>query len=454
MSEFTSDIQVATNSDFSTLLVNETLPYRTARTFSKTDLPYGANLYARVRHNHPDTGTSNWSGVSTFSIISPATVIGVCLDNTDPKKKGIFSWIDNLGNQIQSFDFTKHPIFANISMVTADADRSPVTLTKIPLFYVRTATSGPAGTFAAGKKCWWISDQALADFRPAAAFKRTTQKDANNKYVISPFCYIGTFVGHTETVGGVSCIGSKRGQTVTVNATKSAFRTLITNRNNVSAGVSGFRMFDVWDLGVLRILLLIAKANSDFQTVWGDNVGATWPQSFKSGATNAKAVLKGTMAAPTVSFEDLWRGYWYHADLLSISSGLIDLVNPMDSTTAINFGSAPVASRTTPTSGGWIRDVLDCPFTIGDDVHDMQELFFPKTVVGSEALSSFPDYHYYIWASYGYPSITSIGVGGSSWYTTTPSISGLFHCDRAKSDVGLTEATAGSDMTAVRLSKN
>ena len=383
-----TDIQVATDSGFSDLVVDDSGAYRTSRNFVPDELPYGVNLYMRARHRHPETGTSAWSSTVRFQVISPANIIGVCLDNTPTK--GVFYWIDAEGNKVSSFDFHDHPTYAGISMATTDASRKPVTLTKFPKFYVKTAASGPTNTFASGKKCWWISDIEATGFRPAACFKRS-KSQSGGKYVISDYCYMGTYLGHTETVGGKTCIGSKIGQTVRASTTKANFKTYITNRNNASAGETGYRMFDIWDLGALRMLLLIAKADSDTQTVWGDNTaGTSYP---KTGSTGARVAFKGTQSKPEVRMDDLWRCYWYHADLISVSSGRVSLISPMDLTSSLSFGSASTSRYTQPTKSGWIRDVLDCPFVIGDDTHDLMELFLPKTVVSAENQATFSDYH-------------------------------------------------------------
>ena len=209
-----TDIQIATDAAFQSVVIDDEGTYRVTKGFTRGDLPYGVNLYARVRHTHPQAGTTYWSPTITFKVITPASVIGVCLDNTDTTKRGVFYWIDAAGNKVDSFDFRSHPTYAGMSMTTLDADRAPVTMTKIPLFYIKTAASGPVGTFAAGKKCWWISDLQDTGYRPAACFKRSTVTDANGKKVIAPYCYVGTYLGQQETVAGKNCIGSKKGQTV------------------------------------------------------------------------------------------------------------------------------------------------------------------------------------------------------------------------------------------------
>jgi hypothetical protein len=381
-----TDIQISTDSAFSTIVLNDSGPYRAVRAFSKGELPYGVSLFARVRHKHPYTGNTPWSASLQFLVIVPANIIGVCLDNTGVK--GVFYWIDALGNKLETFNWADHPTYKGISMATVDDARSPVTLTKFPLFYVKTAASGPVNTFSNGKKCWWISDLLDTGFRPASCFKRSSATDAKGKRVISPYCYMGTYMGHQETVGGVACIGSKKTQTVVTGQSKATFKTYITNRNNAVAGISGFRMFDIWDLSALRMLLLIANAHSDSQTKWGDNTATAAP---KTGATSARAVFQGSQAAPVVSMEDLWKCYYSYVDLISTNNGVVTLTSPMDLVSSLSFGSAEVTRYTQSITSGWLRDVLDCPFVLGDDTHDLMELFLPKTAVASEAQGTFCD---------------------------------------------------------------
>ena len=437
-----TDLQISTDSAFNTIVLNETGPYMTARAFASGALPYGVDLYARVRHNHPYTGVTNWSLSTCFKIIIPANIIGVCLDNSGTN--GVFYWIDALGNKLTTFDWTKHPVFAGISMAVVDDARSPVTMTKIPLFYVRTATSGPVGTFADGKKCWWLSDLKAFGYRPAPCFKRSTSKGSDGKYLVSPFCYIGTFLGHIETVGGVTCLGSKRSQTAAVGQTKANLKTYVANRNNVSAGMTGFRMFDIWDLSAIRLLLLIAKGSSNSQASWGDN--STPVISPKTGSTNARAVFKGTQTDPQISLEDLWRCFWYHADLAAVSAtGVVSLISPQDLSTAVSFGNIEAVRYTQPTGSGWIREILDCPMMIGDDTHDLMELFLPKTVTSIESQATFSDKYFFnggdflVGGAFGYDETYQNyeQTGTTSYQTTRYAATGGSGCEYNGAGCGL-----------------
>ena len=359
-------LQISTDPAFGTLALNEETEYKTSRAFTKGELPYGVNLYARTKHTHPETGASNWSNTVQFKIIMPYNTVGVCYDRSSKT----WSWIDELGNKMSSFDWQSHPTFDGITMVTEDASRSPVTMTRFPLFYVKTATSGPVGTFSNGKKCWWISDQSAPGFRPHPTFKRSTQQ-VNGKYKISPYVDIMTFLGFEESVGGKTTIGSKRGTTVRGYTSLNDLRTFAQNRNNVSAGQTGWRVMDVWDWSMLRFLHLIAKANGDSQASWGDNSSATsYPNA---GSTNARMVFKGTHSDPRVSIEDLWRTYYQPTDLATITSGGYQTyTSPMNSTSV-----AYTVSKRYEYASRWYDDFVSASFTLGDDTHDLLEVFHP-----------------------------------------------------------------------------
>ena len=201
---------------------------------------------------------------------------------------------------------------------------------------------------------------------------------------------------------------------------------------------SGFRMFDIWDLGALQFLSLIAKASADSQTAWGDNTGPV-NAAPKTGDTNAKIITKGTTAAPTVWLDDMWKCYGYYIDKLKFQDKAITLASP-DTNTPVSFGTAAASSYTPPTSSGWVRDILDCPITLGDDVHDLMEIFIPKTVTATEAQATFADMYEPSLSGAAYPV-----VGGSASFTTQP---GLFY-------MGMVNGDGTDDITiACRMAKS
>ena len=411
-----TDIQIAVDSSFSTVVADLAESYCSSKYFAMETLPYGADLYARVRHKHPETGTGNWSSTITFRLVVPSGIIGVCFNNNGASSS--FSRIDALGNNVTNFNHLEHEMYTGVTQVTVDASRDPVTLTKFPLFYIKTAVSGPVGTYAAGKKCWWISRTWFPGARPAAAFKRSTEKDANGKYIIAPFCYIGTVLAKTVLINNVTTMGSQGGSTVAVGNPPKTCRAWISNRNNEAAGIAGFRMFDIWDLALMRILLVIQKCTADMQSAFLTNTSL----SPKAGTTSSYAFFNNTSVGYV---NDLWACYWCITALYYAVNKVVNLISPMDGTTPISFGDAEVSRHTLPNSG-WLWDVMDCPFTLGDDTHDLMELFLPKTVGGTSS-SAFADFAAVfdknVWLE---DYICTLGSSYDRPYSWTNSYAGLF----------------------------
>jgi len=64
-------VQVATDSNFSNIIVDTTSDYKTTLSMAAAELPVGSNLYIRGMHGHPDTGDSPWSTVHQFKVMLP-----------------------------------------------------------------------------------------------------------------------------------------------------------------------------------------------------------------------------------------------------------------------------------------------------------------------------------------------------------------------------------------------
>ena len=178
----TTDIQIATDTSFNTLSINETKPYCTTRTFIPDELPRGVDLYMRVRH-HTDNASMDtpWSSTRQFQIEPDIKIIGVCMDNSDTAKAPVWDWIDKDGNKVDTFDSTTYPVYANAEGVTiTDNENQTANFIKIPKFYVKTMASGPINTFAQGKKCWWIANKPTDGFRVHPAFLRNPDGTATD----------------------------------------------------------------------------------------------------------------------------------------------------------------------------------------------------------------------------------------------------------------------------------
>ena len=411
-----TNLQIALDEKFGEILNTEDNgTYRLEQAFIQDELPFGKTLYARVRHNAEETGYSKWSKVVTFHVEIPAMIIGVAVDLT--QSPATVNYIDMDGNKFENPDLANHAAFKNITMVTMDSARAPVTMTKFPKFYIKTSATGIPGTFSEGKLCYWISDLPFEGFRVHPAFKRMNEQDEESgKYKTNDYVYIGTYVGHYESASGSGgVLGSKVNQSVATGSSSYTRSNLINYckaRNNTSAGESGWHAYDIWDVSLLQWLGLFWKGTFNFQSAYGTNSSS----SPRTGATQARLVFKGTQSSPEVWVDDVWSCYWQHVDLISHSSGRISLISPMNGSSSISIGGSS-SDYTMATSSGYVKTFCSAPFVLGDDSHDLLELFLPKTVVGSESSSLAPDY-------YNYNTETSyLKVGG---YWSNSSQGGLF----------------------------
>ena len=411
-----TNLQIALDEQFDEILNTEDNgTYRLEQAFIQDELPFGKTLYARVRHNAEETGYSKWSKVVTFHVEIPAMIIGVAVDLT--QSPATVNYIDMDGNKFENPDLANHAAFKNITMVTMDSARAPVTMTKFPKFYIKTSATGIPGTFSENKLCYWISDLPFEGFRVHPAFKRMEEQDEESgKYKTNDYVYIGTYVGHYESASGSGgVLGSKVNQSVATGSSSYTRSNLINYckaRNNTSAGESGWHAYDIWDVSLLQWLGLFWKGTFNFQSAYGTNSSS----SSRTGATQARLVFKGTQSSPEVWVDDVWSCYWQHVDLISHSSGRISLISPMNGSSSISIGGSS-SDYTMATSSGYVKTFCSAPFVLGDDSHDLLELFLPKTVVGSESSSLAPDY-------YNYNTETSyLKVGG---YWSNSSQGGLF----------------------------
>ena len=392
----TTDIQIATDTNFSTLSINETKPYCTTRTFVPDELPRGVDLYMRIRHHTDGTSMDTpWSDTRQFQIESDAKIIGVCLDNSDVM--GRWYWIDKDGNKLDSFDSDDHPIFANIETVTLDAERNAAcTMIKIPTVYVKTMTSGPINTFAQGKKCWWISDKPTAGFHPHPAFKRTTEKDSNGKYIIANYNYISINACKKKdiTVNGsnvslfVSILPpfSQEGITLTeyynipfpiqplesfsndfTYNTNNEYVKLCTNHNDESSGQSGWRVFDGYDIALIELLKIIRTCNFYDESVYNDDGSLIY---FITLAKNQKFY--------NIRMLCLKDRMYMAINTNNNNASKPALLDPADYTKKIIFSDDFICRVGEDSRRGdnFIRNVLSGSFTIGDDIHDIMELFY------------------------------------------------------------------------------
>ena len=390
-----TELQVATDVDFENVVNEDDSSLRTRHTFNKDDLPYGVNLFTRVRYVSDELGTTDWSPTISFHIEVPANTIGVCIDQA----KGTVMYVDINGNEVPNYLWDQSGIFRRMSMVTLD-NRASGTFLKIPKFYIRTATAGITGTITEGKLCYWVSDIKLPGYRTHLAFKRSPGGGE------SEYIYLGVYAGSLQTVEGKQSIGSNPSKVGAV-ADLATLTEYIENRNSLAAGELGYRGFDIYDAALLKLLGLVMYKSTDFQTIAGTGTDTVMPST---GTSDARMIFQGDKLEPRVFIADLWRTYQTYLFKIKAVDGVVQLEMPYSSDKLIPTGTQ--ARYTMPKASGYIASILDCPISVGSDLHDIMELFLPRTVIGSEILSAYKDYYVY------QSGVVEFKTGGS-WKETT-----------------------------------
>lgn len=382
MAKFTAngtELQVATDIDFENVVNEDDGSYRLSHTFTKEDLPYGVSLFTRVRYKSDDLGETDWSPTVSFHIEVPANTIGVCIDQS----KGRVFYCDINGNEVSSYLWEQSGIFRGMSMVTLDVDRAPSLFLKVPKVYIRTAVAGITGTITEGKPCFWVSDIKLPGFRTHLAFKRSPGGGE------SSHIYLGAYAGSLQTINDATTIGSNAEKTGAVSDLKT-LQTYIDNRNSEDDGQLGYRGFDIYDMALLRLLGLVMYRSTDFQAAAGQGTSTVMPST---GSSDAKMVFQGTTEDPRVFIADMWRTYQTYLLKIKALDGVVQLELPYSKDKLLPTGT--VSRYTMPKTSGYMASILDCPISVGQDIHDLMELFLPRTVIGSEMLSAYKDYYVY-----------------------------------------------------------
>jgi len=285
------------------------------------------------------------------SNISPR-VIGVC-HYAGANALNNFRHINQEGNFLSGFKYYTSAIYTDkMRDVVIGGDH----MKEIDTLYIKTSISGPVGTDSEGKKCWWISPDPLPGFRPMLAFKRDG--------VIKPHVYIGKYMGYYSTPETQPTTGYSR----------STYENNLATYKNVD-GVTGFRMVDIYDLGLLRTLLLVFGGSADVKTVWGDNFSNVVKPD--TGSTGAKAL----------GIFDLWRSYHYCIDKLKVSRDRkIELVNPFTGATIYTDLDMPYS-----TANRYLSEIVLGDLQIGEDIHNYMELFLPAAFVTDIRDAAFMD---------------------------------------------------------------
>jgi len=143
-------------------------------------------------------------------------------------------------------DFDAHPIWGNIETVTIDGQ----SMVKIPKFYykVGTASSGDQS----GKKCWWISATMRDGYTLHPAFMQDVQE--------IDYFYVGAYEASNDS-GTKAASVSGVAPLVSIDFT--------TMQTRCEARGTGWRMWDIYQLGAIQMLALIELETPDVQSAIG-----------------------------------------------------------------------------------------------------------------------------------------------------------------------------------------
>lgn len=266
--------------------------------------------------------------------------MGVCQEPLQTTV-GNFSNIDIDGNLVTDFIY-RYSAF--IALCTRDVIIDGRHMKEIDTLYIKTSLTGISGTYSEGKHCWWISTIPREGFRPMLAFKRDG--------IVKPHVYISKYIG-LLCQPDISPVNDD-----TYDEARAEIEALNVN------GATGWRMIDIYDVALLRIMMLVCKPNGNTQVVWGDNTDDTvQPRT-------------GQTSVDFIGIRDLWRSYIYHVDKVFLDTNShIKLINP-NTDEEITYPSV-YPCNTTGTYG--IIEIIAgaIPMDLGDDTHDYLELFIP-----------------------------------------------------------------------------
>lgn len=243
----------------------------------------------RVRHIGASLGASEWSSDIAFTTKQQfAQIIGIVCTATGGGA-GAWQRIDENFNAITTTaaTFNNHPIYAGVVPQTIDGQA----MIKLPKFYVKTGTV-PSGPYA-GKRYWMVSDQPVSGFSLHPAFMNAGAQ-------IDQF-WVGKYQGTND--GGTK-LGSVAGLTPLVSIDFPTMQARAAARN--TGGVTGFSLWNIYQLSAIQTLALIEMGGADSQTLVGQGNVSGSSALAVDHATVAQASWRGIVG--------LWGNVWQMVD--------------------------------------------------------------------------------------------------------------------------------------------
>jgi hypothetical protein len=290
----------------------------------------------------------------TVGDISP--IIGICQVATG-NTSGLWYNVDAEGQPIapnkRYFDY--HPVYDAMRRVLVDDQ----VMVEVQPFWFKSfkPESGPF----AGRPCRIIAPGQMDGFKPYPAF---LDRDGN----VVPI-YIGAFSATDE---GNSRAGSRPGRMPLVSQNFETMRTRCANRN--VAGVTGFRMWDIYHHSALANLFLIENCTPDSQSLYG-----------RGHVDSSAAVVTDADNQPNWrSFTGLWGNVWEMVDGIRLDTGRrIELFRNDGSQVYVNTG------KVSPSYDGTNMAYVITNHEGEGDGWDMGDGYFPLTQSTSRAAGTF-----------------------------------------------------------------
>jgi hypothetical protein len=343
----------------------ETTTAKTQYTVPAGVLQAGQTQYVlRVRHKGASLGWSEWSSDVTITTKQNfANIIGLVQIATGGGA-GTYQRIDENFNAVtrDAAWFNTHPTYAGIVTQVIDGQY----MVKIPKFYFKADTV-PSGTYA-GKAYWMISDQPTSGFTVHPAFLGAGGVELDQIWVGK---YQASYDGSSkaQSIAGVMPM---------VNMDFPTARARAYARN--TGGVSGFRLWSIYDLSAIQMLATIEMGGLDMQSLIGQ--GHVNSGSIDSvDATNvAQATWRGIVG--------LWGNIWQMVDGIKRSGGNWHRwqYNVPGNTTTNDFSTGYIdTNQSTIVTSGY-------PVTFNTNLLTNTSIIVPATVDSAASNGSTGDY--------------------------------------------------------------
>ena len=314
--------------------------------------------YLRVRHQGAAKGWSEWSTeIRVTTKLQFANVIGIVLAATGGGS-GTWKRVDENGADkvTDAAFFNAHATYGGITGVTIDGQA----MVRVPAFYVKTGTIASGAN--TGKRYWMVSDQPLAGFNLHPAFMSAGAP-------IGQF-YVGKYQGTTDGTK----LGSAAGLAPLVSIDFPTMQARAAARN--TAGVTGFGLWNYYQLQAIQLLALIEMGGADSQTLIG--------QGNVSGSS-ALAVDSATVAQAS------WRG------IVGLWGNVYQMVEGLETDASSKYKIWDKSGNKTWITTGQAAPANGYPVTFSNDSgasHDLSIGFVPATSDGTASNGTTGDYAY------------------------------------------------------------